>query len=128
MQKVQKTVEITDHSSEIQNIATHSLSLISSTGKDSRDEQKISTAIKKDLEQNTTDIPVGRQRQVLAIQKAPRTADIPLLQYIDTTVDVPVAKQRRKDTTETARRPHDKVQRNPDGQEDASTDREQEAE
>ena len=39
------------------------------------------------------------------IQKAPRTADVPLLQYIDTTVDVPVAKQR-----------HDKVQRNPDGQ------------
>ena len=61
MQKVQKTVEITDHSSEIQNIATHSLSLISSTGKDSRDEQKISTPIKKDLEQNTTDIPVLRQ-------------------------------------------------------------------
>ena len=122
MQRVQKTVEITDHSSEIQNIATHSLSLISSTGKDSRDEQKISTAIKKDLEQNTIE-----QRQVLAIQKAPRMADIPLLQYIDTTVDVPVAKQRRKDTTETARRLHDKVQRNPDGQEDASADSEQEA-
>ena len=124
-------MKITDHRSEIQNIATHSLSLISSTGKDSRDGQKISTAIKKDLEQNTTDIPVVRQRQVLAIQKAPRTADIPLLQYIDTTVDVPVAKQRRKDTTETARSLHHKVQRNPDGQEDASAkaqDREQEAE
>ena len=68
---------------------------------------------------------------MLAIQKAPRTADIPLLQHIDTAVDVPVAKQRRKDTTETARRLHDKVQRNPDGQEDASAqaqDREQEAE
>ena len=38
------------------------------------------------------------QRQVLVIQKAPRTVDIPLLQYIDTTVDVPVAKQRREDT------------------------------
>ena len=73
-----------------------------STGKYSRDEQKISTAIKKDLEQNTTNIPVVRQRQVLAIQKAPRTTDIPLLQDIDTTVDVPVAKQRRKDTTETS--------------------------
>ena len=114
-------MKITDHRSEIQNIATHSLSLISSTGKDSRDEQKISTANKKDLEQNTTDIPVVRQRQVLAIQKAPRTADIPLLQYIDT-IDVPVAKQRRKDTTETARRLHDKVQRNPDGQEDVSAE------
>ena len=107
-------MKITDHRSEIQNIATQSLSFISSTGKDSRDGQKISTAIKKDLEQNTTDIPVVRQRQVLAIQKAPRTAHIPLLQYIDTTVDVPVAKQRRKDTTETARSLHDKIQRNPD--------------
>ena len=70
----------TDCRSEIQNIATHSLSLISTTGKDSRDEQKISTAIKKDLEQNITNMPEVRQRQVLAIQKAPRTADIPLLQ------------------------------------------------
>ena len=35
---------------------------------------------------------------------------------IDTTVDVPVAKQRREDTTGTARRLHDEVQRNPDGQ------------
>ena len=89
-------------------------------GKESCDEQKISSAIKKDLEQNTADIPVVRQRQVLAIQEAPRMADIPLLQYIDTTVDIPVAKQRRKDTTETARRLHDKVQRNPVGQEAAS--------
>ena len=108
-------MKITDHRSEIQNIATQSLSFISSTGKDSRDGQKISTAIKKDLEPNTTDMPTVRQREVLAIQKAPRTAHIPLLQYIDTTVDVPVAKQRRKDTTETARSLHDKVQRNPDG-------------
>ena len=102
-------MKITDHTSEIQNIATHSLSLISSTGKDSRDEQNISTAIKKDVEQNTTDIPVVRQRQVLAIQKTLRKADVPLLQYSDTTVDVPVAKQRREGTTETARRLHDKV-------------------
>ena len=42
------------------------------------------------------------QRQVLVTQKAPRTADVPLLQHSDTTVDVPVAKQRREDTTETA--------------------------
>ena len=49
------------------------------------------------------------QRQVLAIQKAPRTANVPLLQHIDTTVDVPVAKQRREDTTETARRLHDEI-------------------
>ena len=33
------------------------------------------------------------QRQVLGTQKAQRTVDVPLLQYIDTTVDVPVAKQ-----------------------------------
>ena len=51
-------------------------------------------------------------------------------QYIDTTVDVPVAKRRREDTTETARRLHDEVQRNQDGQEAAfsiAQDREQEA-
>ena len=39
-------------------------------------------------------------RQVLVIQKAQITVDVPLLQYIDTTVDVPVAKRRREDTTE----------------------------
>ena len=33
------------------------------------------------------------QRQVLVIQKAQRTVDVPLLQYIGTTVHVPVAKQ-----------------------------------
>ena len=58
-------------------------------------------------------------RQVLVIQKARRT------------VDVPVAKRRLEDTTETARRLHDEVQRNPDGQKDAfslAQDREQEAE
>ena len=41
------------------------------------------------------------KRQVLVIQKAPRTVDIPLLQYSDTTVDVPVAKDAEK-TPETA--------------------------
>ena len=55
------------------------------------------------------------QRQVLVMQKAPRTADVPLLQYSDTTVDVPVAMQRREDTTGL----HDEVQRTPDGQEAA---------
>ena len=103
IQKVQKTVKITDHRSEIQNIATHSLSLTSSTGKDSRDEQKISSAIKKDLEQNTTDIPVVRQRQVLAIHKAPRTAHFPLLQYIDTTVDI----QLQSNAEKTPQRQHE---------------------
>ena len=52
------------------------------------------------------------QRQVLVIQEAPRTVDIPLFQYIDTTVDVPVAKQSREDTTGL----RDEVQRNPEGQ------------
>ena len=71
------------------------------------------------------------QRQVLVIQKAQITVDVPLLQYIGTTVDVPVAKERTEDTTGTARGLHDEVQRNPDEQEAAfsiSQDREQEAE
>ena len=80
------------------------------------DEQKTSTVTKEDLEQNSTDITVAMQRQVLVIQKAHRTVDAPLLQYIDTTFDVPVAKQRREDTTGTARGLYDEVQRNPDGQ------------
>ena len=97
-----------------------------SAGKGSRDEQKIFTATKKDPEQNTTDIPTVMQRQVLVIQRAPRTADVPLLQYSDTTVDIPVWKQRREDTTGL----HDEVQQNRDGQEAAFRpvqDREQEA-
>ena len=69
---------------------------VSSAGKCSRDEQKIFTAIKEDLENNATNIAVVMQRQVLVIQKAPRMADIPLLQYSDTTVDVPVTKQCRR--------------------------------
>ena len=36
------------------------------------------------------------QRQVLVIQKAPRTADVPLLQNCDTTVDVAGAKDTVK--------------------------------
>ena len=57
------------------------------------DERKTFAATKEDLEQNTADILVAMQQQVLVIQKAPRAVDVPLLQYIDTTVDVPVAKQ-----------------------------------
>ena len=76
------------------------------------DEQMTFTATKEDLEQNTTDIPVVMQRQVLVIQKAPRTVDIRLPQYSDTTVDVPVAKQRREDTAGL----RDEVQRKPEGQ------------
>ena len=52
------------------------------------DERKTFAATKEDLEQNTADLPVVMQRQVLVIQKAQRTVDVPLLQYIDTTVDV----------------------------------------
>ena len=37
--------------------------------------------------------PVVMQRQVPVIQKAQRTVDVPLLQYVGTAVDVPVAKQ-----------------------------------
>ena len=72
------------------------------------DERKTVAATKEDLEQNIADILVVIQRQVLVIQKAPRTADVPLLQYIDTTVDVPAAKALQK----TARGLHDEVQRN----------------
>ena len=49
-----------------------------------------------------TDIPAARQRHVLVIQRTPRRVNIPLLQSIDTTVDIPVAKQRREDNTKTA--------------------------
>ena len=125
IQKVQKTVKITDYRSEIQNIATHSLRLISSTGKDSRHEQKISTAIKKDLVRNTTDIPVVRQRQ------APRTQIFHCFSTLTRPSMSQLQNNAEKDTTETARRLHDKVQRHPDGQEAASAysqDREQETE
>ena len=64
------------------------------------DERKTFAATTEDLEQNIADIPAVMHRQVLVTQKAPRTADVPLLQDIDTTVDVPVAKRRREDTTE----------------------------
>ena len=97
-----------------------------SAAEDSRDEQTIFTAMKEDLEQNTADIPVVMQRQVLVIQKAQRTVDIPLLQYIDTTADVPVAKALQK----TARGLHNEVQRNQDRREAAfsiAQDQEQEA-
>ena len=56
------------------------------------DEQKIFTATKEDLEQNTADFPVVMLRQVPVTQRAQRTVDVPLLQYIGTTV-MSVAKQ-----------------------------------
>ena len=68
------------------------------------DERKTLAATKEDLEKNTADIPAVMQRQVLVIQKAPRTEDVPLHQYIDTTVDVPVTKRRREDATENSTR------------------------
>ena len=99
--------------SEIVNVATHSFSLkricdevaeqnTDLGGQSAQqlkiaampfDERKTFAATKEDLEQNTADLPVVMQRQVLVIQKAQRTVDVPLLQYIDTTVDVPMAKQ-----------------------------------
>ena len=77
------------------------------------DERKTFAATKEDFVQNTVDIPVVMQRQVLVIQKEPRTVDVPVLQYIDTTVDVPVAKAPQK----TARGLDNEVQRNQDGNE-----------
>ena len=99
-------------------IATHSLSLKqkcdvaenrarSSATDGSGDERNTSVTNKEDLEQNTADIHAVMQRHVLVIQKAQSTVDIPLLQYIDSTVQ------------KTARGLHGEVQRNPDGQEDA---------
>ena len=41
---------------------------------------------------------------------APRTVDVPLFQYIDTTVDVPVAKQRRENTHRIARTKYNEIQ------------------
>ena len=58
----------------------------------SLDERKTFAATKEDLEQNTTNIPVVMQRQVLVIQKAQRTVNVLLVQYIDRFF-VPVAKQ-----------------------------------
>ena len=72
------------------NVETHSLSFKQMC--DEVAEWKTFAATKEDLEQNTADILVVMQRQVLMIQKAQRTVDVPLLQHIDTTVDVPVAK------------------------------------
>ena len=83
---------------------------------------------KEDLEQNTADTPAVMQRQVLVIQKAPRTTDVPLLQYIDTTAfhwrsdaektlfDTTVFHWRsdaEKTPQKTARGLHNEVQRNP---------------
>ena len=70
----------------------------------SLDERKTFATTKEDLEQNSADISVVMQRQVLVIQKAKRTVDIPLLQYIVTTVDVAGAKDAEKDSTRTAQR------------------------
>ena len=99
--------------SEIVNVATHSFSLKRTCdevaeqntdlgGQSAQqlkmaampfDERKTFAATEEDLEQNTADLPVVMQRQVPVIRKAQRTVDVPPLQYIDTTVDVPVAKQ-----------------------------------
>ena len=69
---------------------------VSSAAKDSRDEQKIFTTTKENVEQNTPDIPVVIQRQILVIQKTAKTTNIPLLHYNDTTVDVAGAKDAEK--------------------------------
>ena len=116
-QKVQKIVRIPqvrdrEHLDAFSQLEADESAKHAKAAEMSFDEQKTFTATKEDLEQSTTDVLEVMQRQVLVIQKAPRTVDIPLLQYSDTTVDVPVAKQRREDTTGL----HDEVERNPDGQ------------
>ena len=52
---------------------------VSSAAEDGRDEQTTVAATKEDLEQNTADLPVVMQRQVLVIQTAQRTVDVTLL-------------------------------------------------
>ena len=104
-QKVQKTVKIPQVSDRERGDAfdevaerREDLSQLSSLkiAAMSFGEWKSFAATNEDLEQNITDIPVVMQRQVLVIQNAQRTVDVPLLQYIDTTVDVPVAKDAEK--------------------------------
>ena len=82
------------------------------------DEQKTLAATKEDLKQDTTDIPRGFATAGACDSKDIEIGGVPLRQYIDTTVDVPVAKQSREGNTGTARL-HDEVQQNPDGQEAA---------
>ena len=69
------------------------------------------------------------QRQVPVIQKAPRIADISLLQYSDTTVDVPVAKTTHEKTPrETTLTKHNDIQMDKRAAFSIAEDREQEAE
>ena len=99
---------------------------VSSAAKDSRDIVRRAedlAATKEDLEQNTTDI--CNATTGVCDSESTENGGFPLLQYIDTIIDVPVSK------TQTARGLHDEIQRNPDGQEAAfnmALDREQEAE
>ena len=59
------------------------------------DECKIFATTEEDLEQDSADAPVAIHGQVPAIQKAQRTVKAPLVQYIDTIIDVPIVKRRQ---------------------------------
>ena len=56
------------------------------------DELKIFATTKEDFQQNTADVPVVMERQVLVAQRVQRTVDVPLVQYIDKIIDVPFVK------------------------------------
>ena len=108
-----------EHSDGFFQLDTQRIDEVSSASKGSRDDRRSLPQSRRISKKNTTNIPVVMQRQVLVIQKAPRTVDITLLQYSDATVDVPVTKQCREDATGTPRGLHDEIQRNPDEQEAA---------
>ena len=80
------------------------------------DERKTFAATKDDLGQNTTDI-----------QKAQRTVDVPLLQYIDTNVGVPAANAPQKQHVDCITK-HNEVKMDRKAAFSIAQDREQEAE
>ena len=59
------------------------------------DECKTFATTEEDLEQDSVDVPVATHGQVPVFQKAQRTVDAPLVQYIDTIIDVPIVKRRQ---------------------------------
>ena len=67
----------------------------SSAAQDGRDECKTFATTEEDLEQDSADVPVAMHGQVPVLQKAQRTVEAPLVQYIDTIIDVPFVKRRQ---------------------------------
>ena len=59
------------------------------------DEHKTFATTEEDFEQDSADVPVVMHGQVPVFQKAQRTVDAPLVQYIDMIIDVPIEKRRQ---------------------------------